>query len=243
MQKYFEVETNSNLPEEIRSISNLRGNVIAWTKLDPQYNDKVFSYGCCQVFGFYLAVPCLLPLAIISCPFLVPLTIAVINSVKAQYWILTEYELTVVSKDHDACCIPGCWRTGNVVKNIPLENITDCGQDTKGRGCGNICFSDLPRIYVDTAKSRCTAEKEAQGIGLANYESFIREVLNQRDIVKGRGEGLAYGDPVVTAMTIDDRSSGRPAEERIKEIKSLYDNGILTREEYDQKRKDIIDSI
>jgi hypothetical protein len=146
---------------------------------------------------------------------------------------LAEQELKVVSLDHDICCH---YRSGDTVKTIPLENITDCGLDARGSGVGNNCTGDLSVIYVDTASSggKNGTSHEAMGLGLQNVEWFLQEVMNRRDVVKGA--------PVAQSML---RAPGdsKSTEVRIAEIQNLRDKGIITAEEYDTKRQEIIATI
>lgn len=116
----------------------------------------------------------------------------------------------------------------------------------------------MPTIYVDTASSgnvvgaKSGIAHEAVGLGLANYDWFIHEILNQRDIVKNGGliaRSQALAAPVTVIM--DSRGGGggaggngnRSAADRIKEISELRDQGVLTETEFQKKRQDIIDSI
>jgi hypothetical protein len=173
--------------------------------------------------------------------------VAMQEEANSQWWILTEQELKILSTDHNASCLPGCCKTGDKVKTIPLENITDCGMDARGTGFMNQCAGDLPTMYVDTASSNNGAgNHEAVGLALEHYEWFSQQIMNQRDIVKGHG-GARYHNATtshaVVAQVVDDRGSGKSVEERIKEIKDLLDKGILTEEEYQKKRQDIISSI
>jgi len=168
--------------------------------------------------------------------------VAAENAARSQYWMLTDRDLKIVSMDHDNCCCPGVIKSGNIVKSVPLENITDCGLDARGTGCVNDCAGDLPTIYVDTASSGGGCH-EAVGLGLENYNWFIQKVLSQRNIVKGGGEGSMGGlqspMPLTMARTVTDKS----AQERIAEITQLRHQGILTQEEFVQKRQEIISSI
>ena len=101
-------------------------------------------------------------------------------------------------------------------------------------------------LYVDTAsfvRKEGGQQHETMGYGLARQDWFIREVLNRRDIVKGNHllnacEGAAVATPVMERS-----GSATSAADRMKEITELHNSGVLTREEFLEKRKDIIDSI
>jgi hypothetical protein len=251
------VGTKHNLPEHVRAMAGLRNEVIAWTTLDPEHEGDIERYACCRTFGPLLVCPCFWPHMIILSPCLCAACISLSNGSKSQYWILTENELKIVSTSHDQCCLPGCLTSGDIVKSIPLENITDCGVQSKANACGNQCAGDLPKMYVDTASSQ-EGRHEAAAVALAGHEWFIREILNRRDIVKqGGGWGASAVPPMhsntvapapavmATAVEMMERgdTTRRSAAERIKEITQLHESGILTNKQYEKKKQEIIDSI
>ncbi len=96
----------------------------------------------------------------------------------------------------------------------------------------------------EVTRSDHIPQHEAIGYGLARRHSFIREVLNRRDIVKGNHSLNASGRGVVPALVISRGDSPTSAADRVKDITELLNGGVLTGEEFLQKRKDIIiDSI
>jgi hypothetical protein len=237
--------TKHNLPEHVRQVAGLRGDVITWTQLDPNLENKLEQYACCRTFGPLVVCPLFWPHLLILWPCLWSAATKVENAARSQYWILAEQELRIVSLDHDGCCIPGCVKSGVNCKAIPLENITDAGLDATGNGCINACAGDLPTIYVDTASSGSTASgvgHEATGLALANYESFIRQILDGRDAYKA---GHRSGPSAMSMQRVDNAGyvGGKSSAERIADIKEFLESGILTQQEYDQKRKEIISSM
>ncbi len=76
-------------------------------------------------------------------------------------------------------------------------------------------------------------------IGISNA---ILRVVERRKAARGRG-GL--GDAFVDAMEENDvqPSNKKTAEEKLAELKTMLDKNIITQEEYDKKRKDIIDNM
>jgi hypothetical protein len=108
---------------------------------------------------------------------------------------------------------------------------------------------------VDTASSGKGSEggqqHEAIGYGLAGYSWFISELLHRRDIVKGRSAppvdsyNNTHGVEVVTAIPVMDRGSSvnDSVEARIQKNTKLHEDGVLTTEEYNKKRQEVIDSI
>ena len=237
--------TKHNLPEHVRQVAGLRGEVITWTQIDPNLENKVGRYACCRSFGFFVFLPCFWPHLLIIWPCLWSAAAKVENAARSQYWILTEQELRIVSLDHDVCCIAGCIKSGVTCKAIPLENITDAGLAAIGTGCINTCAVDLPTIYVDTASSGMTANgvgHEATGLALANYESFIRHILDGRDACK---TGQRSGPAAMSMQRVDNTGyvGDKSSAGRIADIKELHEAGILSQQEYDQKRKEIISSM
>jgi hypothetical protein len=113
-----------DLPDDICDMAGLRSPVMAWTALDPELEKNIGVQTCCAMFGPFLLLPCLWPHLAVSWPCL---CVAAGKAIRNKYWILTETELKVVTKGYDVCCVPGLCQTGNEIKTIPLENITDCG--------------------------------------------------------------------------------------------------------------------
>jgi hypothetical protein len=233
-----------NLPDDIRTMAGLRSPVVAWTALDPELEKNIGLQTCCDLFGAFLFLPCLWPYLALLWPCLCVAKTADGNAIRNKYWILTETELKVVTKGYDVCCVPGLRQTGNEVKTIPLENITDCGIVSRATCCSAQCslISSLPQIYVDTARGGTLAKPhEAIGVALAGYEQFIQEILNRRDMVKGipSPSTTAIATAAYPVMDRGDRSIA----ERIKDATALYESGILTKDEFDAKRREIVDSL
>jgi hypothetical protein len=250
------VGTSHNLPQDIREMSGLRDEVIAWTSLDPAHAHDIDSIVFWQTFGLFLVIPCLWPHLIIFGPCLYNGLYSTKNAMLSTYWILTETELKIVTRSYDKCVFPDCLQSGNIVKTIPLENITDCGLASQGTGYLARSTGSLPCIYVDTASSNAHAH---EAMALAGQDWLIREILNRRDIVK-QGHRMVAG--VAPPSTIDTSSyyvpptfiatavamerggtNHRSAEERIKELTKLRKGRYLTNEQYEKKKLEIIDSI
>jgi hypothetical protein len=208
------LESDASLPADIRAIANLRHRVVAWTALDPNLKDEVGGYVCGHTFGMFAILPCFWPHLLLCWPFLCAAKVDSVNTIRGQYWILTETELKVIVTRHDASCIPGCCEVGDVVKTIPLENITDCGVSGRATGLVNQCAGSLPEIYVDTASGKA---HEATGIALAKHERFVQAVLNQRDVVKGYAAGNPSTFVTVTA-TAPAAAAAYPVMERGAEL-------------------------
>jgi hypothetical protein len=192
------LEGDASLPPDIRGIANLRNRVVAWTTLDPNHENEVDGYVCGRTFGVFAMFPCFWPHLLFFWPCLCAAKVNAVNSIRSEYWILTETELKVIVTRHDESCISGCSEVGDVVQTIPLENITDCGVSGRATGLANQCAGSLPEIYVDTASVRQGQAHEATGVALAKHERFVQAVLNQRDVVKG---GHAAGTSTTMVAT------------------------------------------
>lgn len=202
----------------------------------------------------FLMLPCLLKSCIAGgakylAPFLMPPcllssciaggTIVQVKHIESTYWILTETELRIVTKDHDQLCCPGLLKSGNKTKAIPLENITDASVDQKCTGCFQNITGDFSYVLVDTPSSSGKSGHEATGVALKHPEWFVRELLDRRDLVKGIGPQANTMD----RMSVEARVGGKDAASRIKELTELKDQGLITSDEYETKRKQIVSSI
>jgi hypothetical protein len=117
-----------DLPTAVREAAFLLRThaVIAWTKLDPAQESRVFGHAVGTTVWPCLVFPCLWPLLIVA-----PLIVAWAKidreqSLKNQYWVLTTAELKIVTMDYER---PGCCgaSSGTSVRTIALEDIAGCG--------------------------------------------------------------------------------------------------------------------
>lgn len=234
-----DVGTKYNLPEEIRRIANLRSEVVAWTTLDEKHIGSLRETVFCMSLAPFLVLPCFWPHACLLSPCIAGGAIVQANNIEATYWILTETELRIVTKDHDQLCCPGLLKSGNITKAIPLENITDASVDQKGMGCIQKKIGDFSYVHVDTPSSSGKSGHEATGVALKHPEWFVRELLDRRDLVKGIGPQANTMD----RMSVEARGGDKDAASRIKELTELRDQGLITSDEYETKRKQIVSSI
>jgi len=65
------------------------------------------------------------------------------------------------------------------------------------------------------------------GLALKNSKELIQAILNQRD----KGNRTVMSEP---------EKSTKSTSERLKELQGLYDTGVLTSDEYEKKRQEII---
>lgn len=237
------IGTKFDLPPDVRDVAGLRSNVVAWTSLDPDLSDDVCWYACCHTCGPLLWLPCFWPHLIICSPYFIGKCMIMEGQLRRQFWILTEYELKIVHASFDLDRV--CYQSGNAVQTIPLENIVDCGVQTRGKGCINLCIAvgSLPEVYVDTASAPVKGQShEALGVALAEYEWFIQRILQQRDVVKGR-DIHRQGRSLLADNDMERGGERRSIAERIQHLTELHETGVLTLDEYTRKRQEIIDSI
>jgi hypothetical protein len=240
-----DVGSYHDIPDDICTMARLeRNNVVAWTTLGSDYENKIDQYTCCSIFGILLFLPCFWPHLIICCPCLFAIKVSTERTINNTFWVLTETDLKVIVKNHDSCCVPGCYHVGDAVKSIPYENITDCGTTSPSKGCLGDCAA-IPTIYVDTASSYGSSstdsngpKHEAVGYGLAGYDWIVTEILARRDALKGRKytqQGMA--------MSNMDRGTNESVESRMQKIKELHKLGMISTEEFEKKREEIIASL
>lgn len=234
------IETKDSLPQDVHEMAVLRNKVIAWTSLDPVVARDVGTSALCHSRGASLFLPCFWPHLLVCVA-----NTFVDNKIRNQYWILTATELKVVTKDHDGCCFPECIKTGDSVQTIPLDSIVDCGSSNARNRCVNLWHTPLSKLYVDTKGHNTWSPHKACGYGLAHHDWFVREVLNRRDIlVSGKQSLNASSDGAVVATPAMERGgSTRSEDHRMKDITELYNSGVVTSEEFLEKRKDIMDSM
>jgi hypothetical protein len=247
------VGTYLNIPDDLCTIARLnRNDVVAWTTVDQKYYDSIEEVACNKTFGmaiFPCLFPCLWPFMIVSLPCLLNSKIDVERTIENTYWVMTETDLKVIVKNYDGGCLPGCYHVGDRIKSIPYDTITDCGISAPSSGCVS-ASATIPTVYVDTASSSGTSstehngpEHEAVGYGLKGYNWFVAEILFLRDGLKNFDRKQLQG----MSMSNMDRGSTNIANEsvesRIQKIKELHKSDIITTEEYEKKRQEIIASI
>ena len=113
-------------------------------------------------------------------------------------------------------------------------------------------FSD---IFVENLSLPEEVEKlidEQSGIGMAkrDMETFMqyqtaramRDASKQKGGLAGLGAGMALGNTMAQSIYDSSTSSkqGKSKAEQLRELKSLFDDGILTQDEFDSEKKKIL---
>lgn len=239
-----------SLPKDVAAVANLRHNVLAWQTIEPSNADTLMKYVCCTTAGPLIALPCFWPhLCILGIGFggcACAGARAQVEAIKHTYWVLTERDLLLVTTDHGNCfcpihgialCTPPLASSGNQVKAIPLENLTDISTDNKGRNCFQACVPDYSYMSANTASSVNVGRGQPGNEGVLvgfNQEFDLRgKILDQRDIVKDGPKA-----PVAQAVVRSD--DGKSAKEKIKDLKEMLDDGLISQSEFDQKKADIL---
>ena len=222
------------LPMDVKMAANVeRGTrVIAWTDFDPANESKLKKCSLCP----WAIIPCLIPI-------ILPIRTmysSVARVIHEQFWVLTETELKVVTLAHTinvCCCCP--IRVNQQVQVIPLANITHAQirtQPLEPVTFGNPFPVGTPSLYVHTV-STGSHRPEAVGIGLRDIDEFFHRMMEQRNIVRNSGGGgaqnTAYSPP----------GGNGSVEERLTTLKRLYEQGLVSKDEYEFKRQEIISSL
>lgn len=241
------------LPCRVLDAANIRDpdEVLAWTTADP--NQCLGCYSFLQVFGKFLFLPCFWPHMVLLSPCLCLSFCTNWSRFLCQYWILVDYELKVVEMEYDyCCCCPGCLTSGQSVKTIPLENITDCGLQAQGSGLCNVLGAETPLLYVDTASYSPQSGQgghEALGVGLADSEGMMDAILCQRDQILGRSGRRSSQGLSRRATYIEARASGAGKsrqssnKSRLMELSDLRCQDLISKEEFERKRQQILDTL
>jgi hypothetical protein len=192
--------TKGGLPKHIRDIIGFRDSapVIAWTSYDSKLPGSRWRDSCvvigtpipavlCPVylvFGFYVN-QVYFGLVFLILVFGLPLWIVRMAVSKHLFWVLTETQLYIVSKQHDSfSTLPGIFVKGNSVLSIPIEHVADCGVVASFTMFG----IDFPsKTFVDVVDK---ISHEHDDVNLANAERFAKEVLNQKTLLQSQGLSL-----------------------------------------------------
>lgn len=230
---------HANVPPHIVEAAGLRQKeIVAWTYLDPANSGKICPAVCRTGTWLFLRRPCYLPIIL---PCYVKHCIVAETKARSTHWILTKQDLKIVILDYSV----GCCTSGVELKTIPLVSISNAASYVRCRGVP----STIVTVVGPDLKSRLTGA--AGAYGLMDHEWFIQEILNARDAAKG---GVAVAEAVAEAVACNEVSgvcsqsmerddNPTSAQQRLRQIIELRDTGLLTCEEYDKKRQEIISSL
>jgi hypothetical protein len=251
------VGTIHNLPDDVRMMAGLQhpdaaaADVVVWTTFDTEFEHAITtpSMVCCRIVWISVLLPCICPCVTIMSPCIYTKARAQQHAIRHQHWILTDRDVKIV-------ILP------NVVHSIPFCDIINCYVQEPSP------TMRMPTLYIDTASSlaRVPASVDRQsmgynaatfyaaaGMGLVDYNWFLTEILRRRDHLKMElptvpaASAMVEATFVVEPTTAIDRGSttnrNESIERRIQIIVDLHHRGIVTKEEYEMKRQEIIASI
>ena len=173
------------------------------------------------------------------------------DRVNATHVAITEDGLRHVVDEHKTQCRYGFQDQGLVSKTVPFRMITDASVAEPAGKSGPICCmvpNTLATLYVDTASSggsgldvhgRAVNLHELEIAGLVDPTALKNDIWGMV-----RHEGIEEGvSGVVTAAVAMDRGGGAVAlstVQRMEELHELKSKGYITDEEFEAKRKGIL---
>lgn len=234
----------SNMPPTLQNATgNLRERhrILYWSATDP--TQPIQRGICCVQAGPLIMLPCFWPhLLILGGPFCCAAW-CMKQDVLARYIVLTEATVEIIEVEHDKCCVPGCYRKGQEINSIPLDQINDIQTEGKASGCVTCCVPQFTEMRILTATNAFVGRR-GQLPGLAIYahtdvQELRNRIFSQRDIVRNGGNGVA----TAAVVQMIERDSGQQATEKLIALKNMLDSGLITEAEHDEKKKDILKSM
>ena len=90
--------------------------------------------------------------------------------------------------------------------------------------CGNKQYSDVKEWYIEII-------------------DYIRSQLRQKGLSTSSNSTSTSNNSTSSSSTSNSNQDQTDYEEKLKKLKSLFDQGLITQDEYDQKRKEILDTM
>jgi hypothetical protein len=256
--------TCEDLPDDVRELADLApgDRVVAWTCYDPDHEGNLCTArfaGTSFGVGDLGYIPCFW-LCFWPCYCLdLQKQLQQPRADTQVYWILGEKNLYQVRKRLDSCFVPGCCVVSRKSVAIPLEGI----KPTIHRLPSVCCIESPEAIGVMWWIDECGNVFSSDAACLKNQKSFLKEIIKQRDevasaqavtgataqITMGRGgEDQAPSSAPSTAtaqITMDRGDLGWPRsiQERLQLITQLVSDGLVSQEDGDRKKQQILDSI
>jgi hypothetical protein len=229
--------TCADLPSDVRELADLAPDerVIAWTSYDPDHSGNLCTASCASTsYGPALEFcPCLWPMYCLE----LQASLQRPRETTQVYWILGEQNLYRVRKRLDNCFISGFCVVTEESTRTSLENITE----------GSIvripptCYIESPEEIKLHVCDR-SINSHISGACLKNQKIFLKEILKQRDLV------VAAAPVSTTAATQtmdrgDDDQAPRSIRERLQLITQLLSEGLVSQEDYDRKKQEILELV
>jgi hypothetical protein len=249
--------TRFDLPDDVFELADLApgDRVVAWTSYDPDHEGNLYTASC--------ASKSFAPSSeILPCPWLcleLPKKLHRPREATQVYWILGEKNVYQVRKRLDSCFISGCCVVTSQSVAVPLKGI----QPAIRRLPSACCIESPEAIVLHWWPDPWGNSLGTGAACLKNQKLFLKEILKQRDLVASspsvasaasaqvihRGvEDQAPPSATNTAtaqITMDrgDSDGPRSIPERLQLITQLLSEGLVSQEDFDRKKQEILDLI
>jgi len=228
------------IPPQVLEIARPRDSVIKYVA--PSDDMPIFKYFLSNSLGPLLVIPCFWPFACCLCPCISCGAKVHANAARARAMLLTQSEVISVSLDHDTMICPGLSRSGTEVKNIPLEQITDIAVDEQGNGWVQKCCVQMPSLRLDTPSSGMIFMNGEGDRSILNEATLLgvcpEEALEFRQRAFSAKEARRMGGNLPPGLV--QMRPHRTVQERLRELEALFADGVVTQEERDTKRTQIL---
>jgi hypothetical protein len=205
---------------------------------------------------FPLCWPIVVVCAPCFCDMLWSMFVSDARKMRHQYLILTPTHLKVITKIEnggEACCSNrGSCTPESHLQSIALADIASCGirESRVDLIVPPCCISPSPEIYVNVTvpgsngtEGRRRTKTAATAIGMLECQSFVQEVVKQRDLVRR----LNNSETLLTVATMDrgdvETTVSTTVEDRIRQIVDLRDQGVLSLAQFEHERQATVDSM
>jgi hypothetical protein len=252
--------TSEDLPDDVHDLADLApgDRVVAWTCYDPNHEGNLWTASCastsydpwtdinlCWCCHFCLKLPKKLHRT---------------REATQDYWILGEKNLYQVRRRLDSCFISGCCVVTSRSVAVPLKDI----RPTIRRLPIACCIESPEAIGLNWWHDDSWGNSfYSDAACLKSQKIFLKEILKQRDLVASspsvasaasaqitmdRGEDQAQPLVPSTAtaqITMDrgDLDGPRSIQERLQLITKLVGEGLVSQEDFDRKKQEILDLI
>jgi len=218
--------------------------ILAWTQMDPMLESSLhkqlrmeWTKLCLQGLLF----PCLFPCwAWDLC--------GQQTRRSEEIWVLTEESLYRVSLDTTFC---GCASTGEEVLRLPLEDLSlywckDLQVEMPEAGClrRKVPMMNVAGHEYNSVPNQRGPFKIACGYALKDVEVFAAAILRQHYLAKAKAESMDRGQTPAAALPVVSAERQEDAiRDRLALAEKLRSEGLITEEEYQDKRQDILASL
>ena len=130
---------------------------------------------------------------------------------------------------------------GQNIKTKVNEECKNFGIEFININIENISLPDEVEKLIDEQSGMGLVSKDMATY--AQYQSVraMRDASKQEDGLAGLGVGVALGNQMVKAIQQSEKDESKDSVTEIKKYKELLDSGIITQEEFDTKKKQLLD--